>query len=645
MSDEARDEIGHLTPQYQYYQRQKCFIAYSERAEWAADLLSACEEVLTRPEFNLEPDHARKHFNSDVPLRQKALELITNARYGIYDLSSWQDENGEWQIPRNVFIEMGMAIALNRPMLLLRHACNQSQELPECLKSISHNMLQFSGYTTLKRVLVERLPQWIQAPPEQDWKSRYCIFGGRTCEYREIHPRMRQWGQSSLNCHISDGSDIDRPDFRAVVEEVLERYSDITFDYLDNLRPTTGYNFLLCSHCQTVRSSPFAIYRITAQTSAETFLSIGMSLALESQFEYKIPKVLLVDNKQDVPSLLEGYEVILARSDRERKKYLRNFIPMVMAKARECTWKPQVLPFVNVILDEHYSPEYKESTDEIVTGTQQRFSIFYTDSTGTKAVPAELPNDVSMRRLVPALVSRIGLPTTDEKGQPLSYALWYQGTPIDAEQSLRDVVPPKHDESIELRADADPSRIPSVPVPSSVTGTRQQVRISYTDNTSTKTVPVGMPNDVEMHRLVPALVRRIGLPTTDEKGQPLSYALWYQGVPIGAEQALRDVVPLKHDEDLELREYLQQNDIPLSSEVQPQLNTVSQKPVKISAAEEVICPFCGVIIDKHVCESVVVCPSCDTPHHLACWAANGDRCTTPGCEGSGDAKKLARTII
>jgi DNA-binding response OmpR family regulator len=346
MSGEKPQVTGGLSPQYHTYERQKCFIAYTEQAEWSDDLLSACQEVLSRPEFNLEPDYARKHFYPDVPLCQKALELIANARYGIYDLSYWRDEEGEWHLPCNVFIELGMAIALNRPTLLLRHANNRELDLPACLKSVSGHILEFSGQTTLKCVLQGRLPQWVNAPPERDWWNRHCIFGGRVCEYREAHPRAKQWGEKTLHCHISDGPDVDRDDFRGVVEEVLGRFSDVTFDYLGALPITKGYDFLLCTHCQTVRSTPFAIYRITSQTLAETFIAIGMGIALEKQFEYRIPKILLTEDVQDVPSLLSGYEVVVARSDKDRKTHLRTFMPTVMQKVRETTWKPRPLPFI-----------------------------------------------------------------------------------------------------------------------------------------------------------------------------------------------------------------------------------------------------------------------------------------------------------
>jgi|GEM_PF-4251096 len=338
-----------LQPHYQTYTRQKCFLAYSEQAPWSVDLLATCEALLSQPAYNLEVDYARKHFAADVPLRQKALELIANARYGIYDLSCWrQDDRSPWQPPRNVFIELGIAIALNRPLLLLRHASNRDLPLPQCLQSLSHPILEFSGTTTLKKILAAHLPDWIDTAPDTAWWNRYCSFGGRICPHREAHPSASQLGQQNLHCTIADGTDPCRPDFRSVIEDVLDRFSDVTYTYLDSLSLQDGYQFLLCSHCQSIRSSPFAIYRITPHTPAAAYIAIGISLALETQFDCKIPKILIAESVETIPSLLSGYEVITARNDKERKACLKKFMPTILKKLREHTWKPRPLPFTEI---------------------------------------------------------------------------------------------------------------------------------------------------------------------------------------------------------------------------------------------------------------------------------------------------------
>ena len=356
MSLETEDiqNIGGLWPEYKIYERQKCFVGHSREAEWRDDILSACAKVL--PKFGLEPWYAADHFDPTKPLRDKVVELIANARYGIYDLSSWQDRSGRWHVPRNVLIELGMAITLNRPALLLRHTSNKTLPLPACLQGV--DFVEFAGETTLKRAMEERLPQWFDVPPDRDWLNRFCIFGNRVCDFREEHPRARQWGYEILCCHVSDGLDKDHPGFqkaereevRGAFEDVFSRYRDLVLDYLDELLLIDGYRFILCSHCQTVRSTPFVVYRILPHTPAEVFIAIGMSIALETLFEYDIPKVLLVRQEQDLPSLLRGYEVVEAVNSSEVKRKLKVFIPAVMQRIRETAWKPRPLPFVEAMV-------------------------------------------------------------------------------------------------------------------------------------------------------------------------------------------------------------------------------------------------------------------------------------------------------
>lgn len=52
-----------------------------------------------------------------------------------------------------------------------------------------------------------------------------------------------------------------------------------------------------------------------------------------------------------------------------------------------------------------------------------QIQVIVTDQTGTKKTPVELPDDVPMRRLLPALATRMTLPTTSPDGRPIVYSL------------------------------------------------------------------------------------------------------------------------------------------------------------------------------------------------------------------------------
>ncbi|HXD30973.1 MAG TPA: translation initiation factor IF-2 N-terminal domain-containing protein [Pyrinomonadaceae bacterium] len=348
MVDSAKDEepqIG-IRSDYLTYKRQKCFVAYTESAPWSPDLLKACAETLEA--FDLEIDYGTKHYDAEVPMHEKARQLIANARCGIYDLSYWPDEKNNWQLPRNVFIELGMAIALNRPALMVRHASNRHLELPDCLKSVSGHIVEWSGDATLEERLSKLLPEWLETSPKEDWLDLFCKFGHRVCDYRKADPRSRQWGRKELPGHVSDGPDLDRPDFRKAVAKVLERYNDLQITYLDTLGIQKDYQFLLCSHCQTVRSTSFAIDRLTNDSPPETFIGIGITLALEKQFGYSIPKLLLGASKNDLPSLLAGYEIAPAANSTQIKDSLSRFMPEVIQKVRRVVWEPRPLPFIEI---------------------------------------------------------------------------------------------------------------------------------------------------------------------------------------------------------------------------------------------------------------------------------------------------------
>jgi hypothetical protein len=60
------------------------------------------------------------------------------------------------------------------------------------------------------------------------------------------------------------------------------------------------------------------------------------------------------------------------------------------------------------------------------------------DATGTPMTRAELPHDVTMRQLIPALLSRLGLPFVGPNGDPISYRLYHDRREIGQGQTLQE---------------------------------------------------------------------------------------------------------------------------------------------------------------------------------------------------------------
>ena len=61
------------------------------------------------------------------------------------------------------------------------------------------------------------------------------------------------------------------------------------------------------------------------------------------------------------------------------------------------------------------------------------------DSTGSKRLIANIPDDAEVSRILPALISRMNLPLTNVSGQPMSYKLQHKnsGRQLSEYETLR----------------------------------------------------------------------------------------------------------------------------------------------------------------------------------------------------------------
>jgi len=334
---------GHKAP---HNEPQKCFVAHSYQAEWHDTIEAVCNELL--PEYGLQPWYAEYNYDPTTTLRDKVVSMIDSAPYGIYDLSYWRaKEHDPWVMPCNVLIELGIAIALNRPTLLLRHTGNRlaKLELPKSIQSVTQ-IREFSGDYSLENALREHLSRQANLPTDSDWQHHRCRFGEINCSYIPVYPHTAMITHDKLHCHIADGPDADQLDFRRTIEAVLSKFNNISYSYLDKGNVPRGYTFLLCSHCQLIRSTPFAIYRITPDTLPDTYIAIGISIGLEYRFHYKIPRFLITKDMQHMPSLLQGYQFVPMKSLHTLKTTLPQFVRQVLKKIDEpAYWRPQDLPF------------------------------------------------------------------------------------------------------------------------------------------------------------------------------------------------------------------------------------------------------------------------------------------------------------
>ncbi|PJF36743.1 MAG: hypothetical protein CUN49_03810 [Candidatus Thermofonsia Clade 1 bacterium] len=70
------------------------------------------------------------------------------------------------------------------------------------------------------------------------------------------------------------------------------------------------------------------------------------------------------------------------------------------------------------------------------TATPSKVRLFLEDHTGNKRREARIAAEAPVRELVPAVITALGLPTTDPRGRPQHYHLAYENRQLQMEETL-----------------------------------------------------------------------------------------------------------------------------------------------------------------------------------------------------------------
>lgn len=66
----------------------------------------------------------------------------------------------------------------------------------------------------------------------------------------------------------------------------------------------------------------------------------------------------------------------------------------------------------------------------------RRVRLFIEDHTGNKRREARIAADASMRDLIPAMITALGLPATDPGGRPVTYHLAFADRQLQGDETL-----------------------------------------------------------------------------------------------------------------------------------------------------------------------------------------------------------------
>lgn len=304
--------------------KEKCFIGYFEKSPLNEDLLSTCKELFCESPYNFDLVGLINSSITEVTEREAILDSIKEAAYGVYDISYQKDENGNWHIPGDILIKIGIAIASNQKILLVRDSRKKIFRLPEILQGIDLPIIEFSGGKTLRDGLQREFHKVFSAT-EKDQSYQQCSFIRKSCMYTEMHPRLFHVGYQEIKTIIVDGND-GKEDFRHTLERVLRRQNKIQYEFYEKAYQQYNEAINFCAFCKAIRSSYIHIFRITEDAPAEVYIGLGISLFL-AKLPYSIPRLIFLDTEIMSLSLLEGYKnVVRTKTAREKEKILDQFI-------------------------------------------------------------------------------------------------------------------------------------------------------------------------------------------------------------------------------------------------------------------------------------------------------------------------------
>ena len=186
----------------------------------------------------------------------KMAAKIQTTAFSIFDLPQSQN--------RNVYLELGMAIGLGRPFVLIKE---EGVELPSLVKGLDY--FGFTSHTSLRREVGERIQvgQFSAILPQEDVPTTDTYF-------------------------VADG-EFEQEDFREAIRNALRIYP-VHSVYLTEEQ--IGPQIRLAQLIHDIQASRFGVYRIDAPASANSFLALGIAVGLNK------PWLLVTREGADLPA-------------------------------------------------------------------------------------------------------------------------------------------------------------------------------------------------------------------------------------------------------------------------------------------------------------------------------------------------------
>jgi len=254
------------------------------------DLLKALEEAFKV--FNLMPYRADQDILEGHILCKIAAKLQSTL-FGVFELTRSQN--------RNVYLELGIAIGIGRPFVLVKES---NAELASLVEGLDYYNIQ--SYSVMKRELGARLREYVlsiaqyqtaNTATEEDGDDTYVIAHGgydmpvdfalaiaESLTSTHLHPVL-------IEAHSKQIEDAFR-ETGLPVPRILDAPSGSRLDAVVN----------------AIRTARFGVYRIDADSSADVFLALGVAIGLNK------PWLLFKRDESNVPSDIRGLSILSFRA-------------------------------------------------------------------------------------------------------------------------------------------------------------------------------------------------------------------------------------------------------------------------------------------------------------------------------------------
>lgn len=246
------------------------------------DLLCALEEAFRV--FNLQPYRADQDILAGHILCKIAAKLQTTL-FGVFELTHSQN--------RNVYLELGVAIGMGRPFVLVK---DSNAELPSLIEGLDYYNIQ--SYEVMKRELGVRLQEYVLSitqyqrattEPVKNTNDTYIIAHGDYDMPVDFTLAVSQ-GLASINLHpVLVGSD----------SKEIEKAFSASRLAVPHPPDTFGVS-RLDAIVNAIRKARFGIYRVDAGSSPDVFLALGLAIGLNK------PWFLFKREASEIPADIRG---------------------------------------------------------------------------------------------------------------------------------------------------------------------------------------------------------------------------------------------------------------------------------------------------------------------------------------------------